>query len=553
MTDTTSPQFAQDDLFLRDADRERMALAYGALIAKRQSLLLASSSDVLLEHYGKMLVQQLRRHDDVQVEVYFPSSSEALIQRFNDVLAPMSLEDAVSTQGAGLPARILVLHDARSVQASQLELLARLVNDFPGANVRVVLLINTQSQLEKDLAAFGKRMSRWTIDVPDVEGGQAFLRQATLAGLEGPATVLLERLGLLDQDDDLLPDDTLDLAERDPAAEQALLQAVAQRAQASTDDSERANRVWGAKWLVLAVVLLLGVSAAAVVGLSDKYRQASLAAVQSWSDQLKALGASTEQASEEGAVEPGSAGEEARAQDAVEVGQDDLTERLAAALKADEQDQALRETEQPPQQQPPQAQVATDAGADGGDQAVVAGNEAGNEARDEVDVQTEPSATDAVWTSVRTDLQIEAAQRNVQAQAGDDVAASGRFAPVLQPPTAAEPAPVAAPAPQPQSSTASLPDGNSWVQQLAQTNWLIQCVSVSELGQAQQWIKDRPQLEGLQILAMLKRNNKQLHYVVVQGPHTTQARAQAFASRAESLKEYWIRTVRSVRGDMVQP
>ena len=122
MTDATSPQFANDDLFLRDADRERMALAYGALIAKRQSLLLASSSDVLLEHYGRILVQQLRRHDDVQVEVYFPSSSEALIQRFNDVLAPMSLEDAVSTQGAGLPARILVLHDARSVQASQLEL-----------------------------------------------------------------------------------------------------------------------------------------------------------------------------------------------------------------------------------------------------------------------------------------------------------------------------------------------------------------------------------------------------------------------------------------------
>ena len=546
MTDATSPQFANDDLFLRDADRERMALAYGALIAKRQSLLLASSSDVLLEHYGRILVQQLRRHDDVQVEVYFPSSSEALIQRFNDVLAPMSLEDAVSTQGAGLPARILVLHDARSVQASQLELLARLVNDFPGANVRVVLLINTQSQLEKDLAAFGKRMSRWTIDMPDADGGQAFLRQATLAGLENPATLLLERLGLLGQDDDLLPDDTLDLAERDPVAEQALLQAVAQHAQDSAGDTERSGRALGAKWIVLAAVLLLGVSAAAVVGLSDKYRQAGLEALQSWGDQLQAFGSSAVPATDEATVEAGNAGAEDAAQDSVVAEQDDLTERLAAALKADEQDQALRDTDQVQAQEQEQEQAVAAAAAQPSDEANVAG---------EVGAEADASPLDAVWTTVRTDLQIELAQRNLQAQTGDEVAASDRFAPVALPATKPEPAPapVAAVAPSPASPTAQLPEGNTWVQQLPQTNWLIQYVSVLELAQAQQWVEDRPQLEGLHILAMLKRNNKQLHYVVVQGPHTTQARAQAFASRAESLKEYWIRTVRSVRGDMVQP
>jgi len=78
MTDSVSPQFGDDDLFLRDADRDRMALAFGALLGKRQSLMLASDSDVLLEHYGKILVQQLRRHEGVHVEVYFPSSSEAL-------------------------------------------------------------------------------------------------------------------------------------------------------------------------------------------------------------------------------------------------------------------------------------------------------------------------------------------------------------------------------------------------------------------------------------------------------------------------------------------
>ncbi|MDP4608167.1 MAG: hypothetical protein NWS83_03495, partial [Burkholderiaceae bacterium] len=289
MQDSQSPTFSDDDLFLRDSDRDRMALAFAALLHKRQSLLLGSDSDVMLEHYGKILVQQLRRQDEVQVEVYFPSSSEALIQRFNDVLAPMSLEDAVATSGPTLPARILVLHDARSVQTSQLELLSRLVNDFPGANVRVVLLVNTNSQLDKDIAAFGKRMSRWTVETPDAQAGELFLRKATMAGLEDPATTLLERLGLMgnsaDAHDDF-EDEDLDFSARDPAAEQALLQAVAQHSE--KDDDEDTPRRSGLKPLLLGAVAVLLISVAAVLTLSSKYRDLTLEAAHSWTTQIKA-------------------------------------------------------------------------------------------------------------------------------------------------------------------------------------------------------------------------------------------------------------------------
>ena len=534
MTDQASPQFSDDDLFLRDADRDRMELAYSALLAKRQSLMLASDNDVLLEHYGKILVQQLRRHDDVQVEVYFPSSSEALIQRFNDVLAPMSLEDAVSTHGPSLPARILVLHDARSVQASQLELLARLVNDFPGANVRVVLLVNTQSQLEKDLTAFGKRISRWTIESPDAQGCDDFLRKAALAGLENPAAVLLERLNLTGQEPELLLDDSVDLSDRDPAAEQALLQAVAQHANAV--GAEPAKRRRGGKWLLVGAVLLLALSAGAVVMLSDKYRQASSQALQSWLDQLQALvpgtGAGVDSrvpldaqiGGEVGAEPSAEAGESAIDEAAsfpvaalettddqpVQVGQDDLTERIAAALNADQQEQA--------------ATVAQDPQRDG----------------------------------VRTDLPIESTQRSEQAPAGETPPASSQLEAEALPAAApGAPTPAGEPTADPSADVpvdaSQLPAGNAWVQRLPATNWLVQYVSVLEQGQAEQWIADRPALTGLYALAMVKRGSKQRHYVVVQGPHNTQARAQAFASRAESPKEHWIRTARSVRGDMVQP
>ena len=117
-------------------------MSYNALVTKRQSLLMLSENDVLLEHYGRMLIRMLRETSDVEVEVYFPSSTDALVQRFNDILAPLSVEDAMSILGPALPARVLVMHDAKSVKRQQVELLARLVNDFPGANVRLVMLLN---------------------------------------------------------------------------------------------------------------------------------------------------------------------------------------------------------------------------------------------------------------------------------------------------------------------------------------------------------------------------------------------------------------------------
>ena len=111
-----TPTFSPEDLFLRDSDRERLAMSYNVLVTKRQSLLMISDSDVLLEHYGRMLIRMLRETTDVEVEVFFPSSTDALIQRFNDILAPLSVEDAMATQGPVLPARVLVMHDAVAVQ-----------------------------------------------------------------------------------------------------------------------------------------------------------------------------------------------------------------------------------------------------------------------------------------------------------------------------------------------------------------------------------------------------------------------------------------------------
>jgi hypothetical protein len=630
MQDSQSPTFSDDDLFLRDSDRDRMALAFAALLHKRQSLLLGSDSDVMLEHYGKILVQQLRRQDEVQVEVYFPSSSEALIQRFNDVLAPMSLEDAVATSGPTLPARILVLHDARSVQTSQLELLSRLVNDFPGANVRVVLLVNTNSQLDKDIAAFGKRMSRWTVETPDAQAGELFLRKATMAGLEDPATTLLERLGLMGNNADAyddFEDEDLDFSARDPAAEQALLQAVAQHNENDGDEEDRPRRS-SLKPLLLGAVAVLLISVAAVLTLSSKYRDLTLEAAQSWTTQIKAaIGLADTQA------QPGVDTPEPVSADAViaseastdttpntppntpsDIAPDTASENVidtspgaapdTTVDTAPEQTVTPQASETPtptgapaPEAQTPQdmtERLARSLKVQEAATLAPAASASPEPALPAVPVVAQP-VVDPVWQDARTDLQLSRTARGLASAAAGDTAPivaaladDARFAAVALPTvvataeTALQPVPAAiiapAPAPTPARDAPNAPTptpavaapdaptaqakskpapaaaaGNAWVRSLPQGNWLIQYVSVKDQAQAQQWMAQHPQIKGLHAVDMVKRGTQERHVVVVQGPHTSQARAQAFASSAESPKEYWVRTARSVRGDMAKP
>jgi septal ring-binding cell division protein DamX len=159
-------------------------------------------------------------------------------------------------------------------------------------------------------------------------------------------------------------------------------------------------------------------------------------------------------------------------------------------------------------------------------------------------------ADDPRFATVALPAVVAAAETALQPAPAPAPARDAQNAPTPTPTVAAPDAPTPQAKPKPAPAAAA---GNAWVRSLPQSNWLIQYVSVKDQAQAQQWIAQHPQLKGLHAVDMVKRGNQERHVVVVQGPHTSQARAQAFATSAESPKEYWVRTARSVRGDMAKP
>ena len=182
-------------LFFRVADRMRLEGYVAALIDDNMSLSVVSSHDAILDHYGKLLVARLREAaPHMGLEVYFPASAEALITRFNEVLQAYSIEDAMGTKAPVAPPKIWIVHDASALPDHEIQLLARLVQHFPAANIRVVMLLTTASKKQRLLASFGRRILNWEIEPPSEEQAQALLEQARAQGREGAVSALLKKI-----------------------------------------------------------------------------------------------------------------------------------------------------------------------------------------------------------------------------------------------------------------------------------------------------------------------------------------------------------------------
>ena len=186
-----------EGIFLRTADRRRFDYVMQAVQQQSLSLALSSPHDGVLDHYGRIVINKLRKMPDLQIEVFLPQNTEALLDRFNQILGGLSLEDARNGADSPAPRRVLIAHDAKAISARDLQLLARLVQDFPGANVSLILLMDRTgiAQHEKSLDNFGQRLLRWPLEQPTRAEGESLLKVARAMGFEVEVKKVLAATG----------------------------------------------------------------------------------------------------------------------------------------------------------------------------------------------------------------------------------------------------------------------------------------------------------------------------------------------------------------------
>ena len=183
---------------LRAADRMRLEGCVNALTREGLCLALHCPHEALLDHYVRMLLTRLRAEPaQHQVEVYFPANTDSLLDRFNAVLSGQSLSSATRPANDTSQVRVWVVHDAQKVSASELQLMAKLIQNFPGAQVRALLLFHGHQVDAERLEPFGRKVLRWDIELPSPEQAQTALDIAQEEGRQAQMGQLLRRLGAL--------------------------------------------------------------------------------------------------------------------------------------------------------------------------------------------------------------------------------------------------------------------------------------------------------------------------------------------------------------------
>ena len=187
-----------NEYFFQPLDRLRMDSCVNGLSREGMSLIVHCANAGLLSHYSDCLVERIRTlMPQSTLEAYFPTDAQALIDSFNKVLASLSLNQAMKPADIGKVDRIWVVYDAQALPANELQLLGQLIQQFPGANIRTILMLTGPEPTENLISAMGRRIMRWHIALPTPEQAQALWLQAHSQGHEALLRPLFNQLKLM--------------------------------------------------------------------------------------------------------------------------------------------------------------------------------------------------------------------------------------------------------------------------------------------------------------------------------------------------------------------
>ena len=494
-------------IFFRVSDRLRLEGYVAGLIQSGMSLSMVSTQDAILDHYGKLLVARLREAaPEIELEVCFPASADALISRFNEVLQTYSIQDAMGNKVQNAPPKIWIVHDAAALPDHEIQLLARLVQNFPGANIRVVMLLTAASGKHELLNAFGRRFLHWDIEPPTLAQKNALLEQARAQGRETLVNGLLKQL-VIDETPpppEVLPEpepiemDTEELGRKQPP-----------------EPAPVARSWW--PWL-LTGAFLMGLSGLALGQLYGGFSIQNLLP-----DPIKSLW------DRQAAPTP------------------DAAASAAAAMAAASEAQAAAQA----------ASAALSAAAAAASAASAAPAAA---------LPAEPSASapSLAVTPAAVPAPIPApipattppAPPAVPATAPSAPATATATATAPTPATAAEAPTIKAAPPKPQPSPQKAEEiivspgqarvGHAWVKAMPSASFLVIYATEPSYAEASAWIKSRPEIKNLHVVANDASKDADLKFSIASGPFGSRLEAMRFARGVDMPKGAWALPLKSM-------
>jgi hypothetical protein len=188
-------QDSSSEFFFRVTDRLQMESCLSAVAQDGKSVVISSDSNELIDHYGAAFVRRIKQKlPQTQLEVFLPRDTEAMLERFNQLLNTLSLDVATKLRMGLAPEKVWVVHDANAMGGHEIQLLTRLIQQFPGAGISVILMFTEGTSQGDAIANQNKQFIAWSLERPSAEQKLAAIQQARKNGQEEAAVDFFNRL-----------------------------------------------------------------------------------------------------------------------------------------------------------------------------------------------------------------------------------------------------------------------------------------------------------------------------------------------------------------------
>jgi len=185
-----------EDIFFRAEDIQFANGIADAIASDLTSLELIGNSAAAINHYGRLLLKRLRQHPNIELEAYLPTGVESLVDQFNVALSSISMADATRGPNPDRPVKVFISSEISAGNARDGRMLARLVNNFPGANIKLIWVHQEAAEPEREDAIefASKNAARWYVLTPTRAQAACILADAQKAGIENQARQLLDKI-----------------------------------------------------------------------------------------------------------------------------------------------------------------------------------------------------------------------------------------------------------------------------------------------------------------------------------------------------------------------
>lgn len=191
--DQTSPP--SPDIFFRAVDRLQIESYLTALRQENKSLVLQSKYQGLLSYYGELVVKRIHQEfPETSLEVLLPADTEGLLERFNAILNSLSFEVATKPKSNAAPHKIWLIQNANALAEKDIQILLKLIENFPGAGICAVLLFDASDTEALSIFDNNPKVNTWVLSLPTPEQKLNAIQQARRNGTEEIAIEFFNQL-----------------------------------------------------------------------------------------------------------------------------------------------------------------------------------------------------------------------------------------------------------------------------------------------------------------------------------------------------------------------